>query len=207
MVKAQEVLGKLSNIDFSEQNPGELLSGFASAANQAILIASDDTAEAINEFLSTFFTAFFRLLPRVTPIHDARTDRDIHDNAYQAHQSEVKRILSTMTYLNETKNYGEFDWETLNRNLEFNQARSKEAAELRGKAWDEINRLNLAFMDEVMSQSKVIARAALPAMVGIRADLEISTEVEGFRGQLERRLALMDALLEELKDFLQQAAT
>ncbi|MGH8009149.1 MAG: hypothetical protein ACREQ3_19355, partial [Candidatus Binatia bacterium] len=207
MVKAQEVLGKLSVIDFSQQNPGELLSSFASSANQAILIASDDTAEAINEFLSAFFAAFFGLLPRVSPIQVARTDRDIHDTAYQAYQSEVKRILATMTYINETKRYGEADWDTLNRNWEFNQARSQEAAELRDRAWNEINRLSLEFLDEVMNQSKVIARAALPAMVGIRADLEISTDAAAFRGQLERRLALMDGLMGELKSFLRQAAT
>jgi hypothetical protein len=194
-------------MDISQQNPGELLSSFASCANQAILIASDDTADSINEFLSAFFTVFFRLLPRVAPIQEARTNRDIHDRAYQAHQSEVKRILATMTYINETKNYGEADWDTLNRNLDFNQARSQEEADLRSEAWNEINRLSLQFLDEVTGQSKVIARAALPALVGIRSDLEISTNVDAFRGQLERRLALMDGLMAELKSFLQQAAT
>ena len=207
MVKAQQVLGDLSNLDFSKNNVGTLLSGFTSSANQAALIASDETAEAINEFLTAYFTAFFRLLPLVFPILDAKVDRDIQDRMYEAAQSEVARILATMTHVNETQSYSAVDWDTLNRNLEFNQVRAKETADLRSKAWDEINRLNVEYLDQVMSHGKLVARAALPALVAIRSDLNISTDIDMYGAQLERRLGLMDHLLRELKESIQKAAT
>lgn len=207
MAKAQQTLGNLSSLDFSKESIGELLSGFLSATNQAILIARDDTAEAINEFLSAFFTAFFYLLPRIFPLQNAKVDRDIQDNLYQAYQSETKRILAVMTHINETRNHHAVDWETLDRNLQFNQARMQEAAELRDRAWGEINRLNLQFMDEVTNQAQCIARAVLPALVAMRADLDISTDIDLYQGQLEKRLELMNRLIEGFKESLREAAT
>lgn len=202
MTKAQQALGNLSNLDFSKENIGELLSGFLGASNQAILIARDDTAEAINEFLSTFFIAFFYLLPRISPLHDAKVDRDIQDNLYQAYHSETKRILAIMTHINETRNYDAVDWDALDRNLQFNQAKMQEAAELRDKAWGEINRLNLQFMNDVTNQAQNIARAVLPALVAMRADLDISTDTTLYQEKLEKRLELMNRLIEEFKESL-----
>jgi hypothetical protein len=206
MAKANQVLGNLSSIDFSKENPGDLLSGFVGAANQAVLIASDEAAEAINDYLSAFMAAFFHLLPRLSPLHDAKTERDIQDNLYETYRSETNRILATMTHINETGNHDTVDWDRLNSNFEFNQAKMQEAGEARSKAWDEINRLNLEFMDDMVDQSKNMARSVLPALVAIRADLDISTNLDLYRRQLEKRLALLEELIGDFKTALGQTA-
>lgn len=207
IVKAQQHLGSLANVDLRQFDLGEALSGFAASANQAILIATDETAEAINEFLSVYMTALFRLLPRVFPIQTARSDRDIHQTMYDTYQAEVKSIIATMTHRNETHTGDQVDWDALNRSLEFNQKQATEAVELRDKAWDEINRLNMEYMDALMGEAKVITRAALPAMVAIRSDLEISSDIDRYRIQFEKRLALMEGLIRGFKQELQAAVT
>jgi hypothetical protein len=204
---AQQVLGNLSNWDFSKGNPSDLLAGFVSAANQAVLIARDDTAAKINDFLDAFFASFFYLLPRLSPLHDAKIDRDIENDIYHACQSEVNRILATMTHINETHNRDAVDWDALNRNLEFNQARMEEAAERRGRAWDKVNQLNIEFMDEVVDQSKKISRVMLHALVALRSDLEISTDIDRYQKQLEKRIELMDQVIENFKDSIRQRAS
>lgn len=206
MAKAHQVLGNLANLDFSKENPGDLLSGFLGAANQAVLIASDEAAEAINEYLSAFMAAFFYLLPQLAPLHDAKTDRDIQDNLYETYRSEVNRILATMTHINETHNHASVDWERLNQNFEFNQARMHEAAENRSRAWEEINRLNSVFMDDIVDQSKSVARSVLPALVAIRADLDISTDIDLYGRQLEKRLAHLEELIGNFKRALGHTA-
>lgn len=204
---AQRVLGNLANLDFERENPSDLLAGFFSAANQAVLIARDDTAVQVNEFLDAFFVSFFYLLPRLSPLHDAKMDRDIEDDIYHACQSEVNRILATMTHINETHNRDAIDWEALNRNFEFNQARMEEAAERRNRAWEKVNQLNIEFMDEVIGQSKELSRVMLHALVALRSDLDISTDIDRYEKQLEIRIERMDQAIEKFKASIRQQAT
>lgn len=206
MAKAQQVLGSLANVDFAKGNPAEFLAGFISASNQAVLIASDETAEVINDFLSAFLSAFFRLSPKMISLGDAKIERDIQDSSYRAYQSEVNRIQATMTYVVETGSYSTVDWNALNENLQFNQERMREAADLRSRAWEEINRLNFQFLDDLADQIQEISRANLPALVAMRSDLEIPTDITRYRAHMEKRLIAMNEHIEKFKTAVRDAA-
>lgn len=206
MARAQQHLGNLPNLDFTKSNAEELLSSFIASSNQAILIASDEAALAISDFLAAYTTAFFRLLPKALPIQNVKSDRDIHDSIYETYHSEVQRIIATMTHVNETDLHAETNWKALDRNLVFNQEQMQVSAEKRNEAWAMINKLNLKYMDEVAEEVKTITRATVPALIQIRKDLEISSNIESYSLQFEDRLKLMDELIEQFKMDLEAIA-
>lgn len=203
MVKAQKVLGGLSTIDLSKENVGNLLSDFSSATGQALLIADDETAEAINEFVEVFFTSYFYLLTRVLPLQKAINERDIQNDVYNRYESEANRIIAIMTKVNEARDHSNVDWSVLDQNLSFAISKSQEAADRRGVAWDEIVRINLQFMDDALIESKKISHALLPALVAIRKELDIPSDISLYKKQLEKRLATADRVIDEFKAVLE----
>ncbi len=205
MSHAQQHLGNLVNLDLAKTNAGEALSELLASTNQAVLIATDETAAAINHFLSAYMTAFFKLLPKLLPIQNARSDRDIENSTYEIHNSEVQRIVATMTHLNETNAHDQANWDALERNFTFNQERAREAAENRSEAWERINRFTLEYMDAIVEEVQEITWATLPALVAIRKDLEISSNIDAYRVQYEDRLRLMETLIVEFKEEVEKA--
>lgn len=194
---AYQQLTNLSSIDVSKVNPADGLAGFFVAANQASLVASDDTVKTISEFMIGYSGAFFELLGKVGPIQEARVDRDIYDGNHQQYRNEVSRILSSMTQFNEEAKANSAVWNALERSLEFNMKEAEKAASARDDAWQELNAQKLVFLREAVPAVKAVANLAIPALVAIRNELGISTDIDAYRDDFENRFTRVQQQLEQ----------
>jgi hypothetical protein len=199
---AQQHLVNLSNIDLVKTGPSDYLTSFFVAATKASLVASDKTAKAINELLAAYGVVFFELLAKTLPIQGVRTEHDIQNTAYGQYQAEVSRILVSMTQFNEEAKVDSIVWDALNRNLEFNQEQARIAADKRSNAGDKLNALKIEFAKEAFSKSKRVAELAVPALVAIRSELDIPSDLAAYHSEVEKRFAQMeetfDKFLEEV---------
>lgn len=194
---AFQQLTNLSSVDVAKTNPADRLAGFFIALSKASLVASDETARAISDFMIGFSGAFFDLLSKIGPIQEARTDRDIYDSAHEQHQNEVSRILASMTQFNEEAKANSDVWNALQRSLEFNMQQSEIAAESRTEAWDRLNEQKQIFLRDSLPIVKEVSKLTVPALVAIRAELGISTDIEAYRADFENRFAKIQEQLEE----------
>ena len=195
---AYQQLANISNIDLSKINPAEKLDGFFLSVAKASLVASDDTSKAIGEFVVAYSGAFFKLIAMAIPVQDARVDRNLTDEDYQQHQNEVSRILASMTQFNEEAKADSEVWRALNQNLEFNMQEAEKAAAARNEAWTRLNSEKVAFLREVLPAMRILSDFAVPALVAMRSELGISTDIEGYRFDLIKRFEQVENQLEEL---------
>ena len=196
LTMAMQHLMNLSNIDITKENPADSLTGFFVATNRACLVASDNTATAINELLATYSEAYFFLLAKTLPIQEIRTERNIQNDAYERHQAEVSRILASMTQFNEEAKADSEVWRALSKSLDFSMEQADKSADARDNAGEELNSLKFAFAKQALPELKKLSKLTIPALVAIRTELEISTDIDAYQAEFEKRQQRVTELFE-----------
>lgn len=184
LVKADSYLGSLAQMDITKTNFTEGLQGFFISAEKMGLVAEQEMGKALNDLVLAYSGLFFRLLTKVTPINDLKTDITILNHHYDEAQIEIKRILAAMISQNESGNPNEIVFEALNRSLESNINRSKELTDERDGCWKRVNELTSKLAIEIAQEMKSIALLKIPVLVGIRKEIDIETDIESYKQQV-----------------------
>jgi hypothetical protein len=184
LVKTNHYLGSLTQTDLAKTNLADGLQGFFVSAAKLSLVAEQQTGKALNDLMVAYSALFFRLLEKVSPIHDARSSIDIINNHYEESQNEIKRILTEMTKQNESGAPNEEVFQVLNESFEFHHNRSRELSVERNKCWETVNELTSNFALNVMEEIKEISLLQIPVFVGIRKELDIDTDIESYKAQV-----------------------
>lgn len=184
LVKANNYLGSLAQIDPVKTNIAEGLQGFFVSAAKLNLVAEQETGKSLNDLVLEYSALFFRLLTKVSPINNLRTDIDIVNSHYEESQIEIKRTLSAMISQNETGQPNKEIFEALNKSFEFHSNRSKDLANERAECWRNINILTRKFAIDAAEEMKAISLLQIPVLVGIRKELDIETDIEAYKQQV-----------------------
>ncbi|WP_394168370.1 hypothetical protein [Saccharospirillum alexandrii] len=199
LVKANNYLGSLAQVDLTKTNIAEGIQGFFISAAKLGLIAEHETGKALNDLMLAYSALSFRLLAKVSPITNLRVDIDIIDGHYEESQTEIKRIIAAMNNQNESGEPSKAVFEALNKSFEFHINRSKELTEERGQHWDKVNELTREFAIEVAQELKAISLLQTHVMVGIRKELDIETDVEFYKQQT---LSSVEKVTKQLDEFI-----
>lgn len=183
LVKTNNYLGSLTQIDPTKTNIADGLQGFFISAAKLGLVAEQETGKALNDLMLAYSALLFRLLAKASPITDSKTEINIINLHYEESQTEIKRILAAMVSQNESGSPDQVVFESLSKSFEFQSNRSKELADERDKLWNKVNELTRKFAVEVAQEMKAITLLQLPVLVGIRKELDIETDIESYKQQ------------------------
>lgn len=199
LVKANSYLGSLPQFDFTKTNIGEALQGFFISSAKLELVAEDETRDAMNKLVIAYSGIVFKLMIKMKPISDHKIKIDIIDKHYEESQVEIKRILSLMSYQNESGSPDASIFKALDSSLKFHQKQSKGLSDERNDHWDKVNDYTTEFALQLIDELKVINNLQTPVMVGIRKELDIETNVEDYEKSAKSNT---DRITKQLDDFL-----
>lgn len=204
LTQANSYLARLPQVDASKANPAEGMQGFFAAAARLQLVAEPKTALLVNELVGSYGELLLRLISRSMPLQAARQKITLHDDLYSRAEEQVTRVLGEMVKFNESAQANKQVFCALQRSFEGFQTQASEHADRRADAWEAFNRLNIQFHTQVISELRGIVEQQIPAMVEIRRDLGLTTDLDAYREQLERNWRRMssqfDAFLQELQN-------
>lgn len=184
LVKANNYLGSLAQIDPVKTNIADGLQGFFASAAKLGLVSEQETGKALNNLVLAYSALFFRLLSKVSPINDSRADIDIINYHYEESQIEIKRVLAAMTSQYESGTPSETIFKALEKSFEFHSNKSRELANQRAECWEKLNELTRKFAIEIAEEMKAISILQIPVLVGIRKELDIETDIESYKNQV-----------------------
>lgn len=202
MVNAGSFLGGLAQSENALANIGSGTRGFFAAATQAGLIAESKTAHHLSELVSSYGELTLHLTTKLFPIEQLKTDIKLVSEQYDQANLERQRILNEMTRLNEAgvADPGRFD--ALKRSFEALHHLANEKAEERGQLYDKLNLANSDFAKHLMQQMHVIGPQTDSALIALREELGVDTDVSEFKNRLsvqrEKAHRALDGLLESL---------
>ena len=198
LTKANSHLAGLPQSDPTKVNLADGLQGFFGAAAKLQLVAEPKTALLMNQLVASYGELMLRLMGSAMPLHGLRSDISIHDTLYNQAQSQVTRVLGEMAKFNESAQVNDRVFGALQRSLEAFQAQTAKHASDRAQAWDTFNRLNVDFCRQLLTEMRSIGEQQIPALVEIRRDLGLTTDLEAFREQMEAQWHRMSAQLQSL---------
>ena len=178
--------------DLTKVNIGIGLKGLAVAAHQMSLIASTETVNAINELMTGFIESFLKLSCELIPLQNIRTDINILNQTYENYSANVQRLLREMEERNISGKTDHKSWNAITKSFDFNQSECKKISDERSLKWSELNQLALKFFKATINESKSISMLTIPALVGIRKELDLETDEEEYRDQLKKQSKKMN---------------
>lgn len=204
LVKASSYIGSLAQIDPTRTNIGDGLQDFFASAAKLDIIAEEETGKALNKVVVAYNALLFKSMAKIIPINDLKSKIDINNQIYDDVQKEIKRILAEMAHQNESGSPDQGIFTALESSFEFNQMRSDELTNESRGYWEDVNERIRELARFIAQEMKNIAMLQAPLMVAIRKELDIDTNIDGYRDlinktteELERQL---DSLITELED-------
>lgn len=184
MVKANIALSTLPNVDVTKVNPAEGVAGFNAAAAKLQLISEIETADSVADIQVKFAALFMRAMAKLQNIQIIKSQIAIHNDLYEASNSEVKRILAAMTAFNEAARKEQDVFEALSRSFEFQRDLAAEHAQKRDEFWKERNALHMDFIRFITEEVAGIRDEMARVQILIRSELELEED----RAYVEERM-------------------
>ncbi len=197
MLVAIQHLSVLNTIDASKENPSNKVTPFLISANKAVLVATDDSGEKINDLLTEFVKVFLNLLAASKPCNDLLIKQTSQQNLYQKYDIERTRILNSMTQFNEEARVEPLVFQALQRSLNFASERAEESRQKLIQIRQSLGEANKDFLRQSMPEMKKLNDYIHPVMVSLRKEIGISTDVNRYKASLEKRLNEIGLATEE----------
>ena len=199
LVRANNYLGSLAQLDLTKTNIGDGLQNFFASFAKLGLVAEEETGKAINELVIAYSDVLFKLMIKVMPISEQKNQITIINKHYDEAQVEIKRLLAEMRHQNESVAQDEQVFNTLDASFKFQQKIAKDLTDERNECWNKVNEYTKKFALQLMDEMKVITDLQVPVMVGIRKELDIDTNIESYKELIN---SSTERVKEQLDNFL-----
>ncbi len=199
LVRANSYLGSLTQLDLTKINIGDELQNFFVSFAKLGLVAEEETGRASSELMIAYSDVLFKMMAKVIPINDQKTQIAIINKHYDETQVEIKRLLAEMRHQNESVVQDEQVFNKLDASFKVQQEIAKDMADKRNECWNKINEYTKKFALELMDEMKAITNLQVPVMIGVRKELEIDTDIESYKELINRNT---EQVKEQLDSFL-----
>lgn len=203
LTKANNYLSSMPWLDLSSVNAADGLKDFFAAAAKLQLVAETKTALLINQLSFSYGELCVNIIRKLSPVSDLRIEHKICHDSYVKHQSEIDRILVEMRRLNETAQTNEAVWNSLNSSFEFHRKEANEFSERRGLLADEIHVLCAEVAVLILRDMVALSEQQINVQIEIRRDLELTSDLDDFRLQMQdqvsRSLKSVENMIDSLK--------
>lgn len=186
-------ISTLANRDLANSNMNVEIQAIGASIAKLKLVAESDTARLAGELSAALGALVLKLLPRLMPLLEAKSDIEINDSAYISSSAEASRIMREMHKFNEEGRQDANIFQTLQKSHEFFCDQAQQYADARALAYDVRNVRMHEFNAMLIPDMKEISKLQLKVTVAIRNDLGIVSDVADLQRQLERHWAVMEA--------------
>ena len=168
------------------------------------LISDVKTSLLMGDLLFAYGEIFIKLLVKVMPIRNVFEEINFRKEHYDLAQSEISRILLTMTKINESAQPNNSVFKALSDSYRTQQDQAIKIAVERDALWHEHNSLQAAFSKDLLADLKLIEERQLPVMIEIRREMDIESDGVAFEQQATFQRKRMDDLLDALLSSLRK---
>ena len=150
-IRALAYFGTMPQADFTKPDADQPIRNMLAIGAQLQLVVSQETARLVSEVIAASGELHLRLIPRVLPMHQLRSNIKIRDVLYENAQAEVNRILAAMTQLNESGHRDAAQFNRLNSSFEVASRASELATNERSAFWGQANALQREYIRDFTS--------------------------------------------------------
>jgi hypothetical protein len=198
MAKANSHLGRLPQIDPTNQSIDAGLSGFFAASAKLQLVCQTTTLGIVGELTTRYGEILLALLGKASSVHNLNIDIRILSDLYERSRAEVDRTLAEMKQLNESGHPDAARFAALQASCEGAQQQTKQFSDERSDLFDQHKIAMRDYMIAMLKEVRSIGSLQLKAVAAIRGELGLATDLQEFEVQLRANLERMDRSIQQL---------
>ena len=196
-------ISAIASRDLTETGVNSELETITASMEKLKIVAEPETAKVAEELSQAYVLLILSVLPRIVPLHDARSDIEINDDLYNKSFADASRVMQQMHRFNEEACQDMVHFQALQRSYEWFSNQSEEYAEARTAAYKRRDELLLEFNAGLLPRMKELSKIQLRLTGCIRKELSLSFDLAEMERRLERSWAVMAASYSDAMDGLQ----
>lgn len=206
-VRGLAYFGTLPQADFSKPDVDLPIRNLLAVGAQLQLVVSHGTAQIVSDVISAYGELQLKLIAKVMPIQNLRSDIGIRNTQYEHAQTEIKRVLALMTQFNESGQRDAGQFERFNRSFEFARGESQQAADECSVFWDQFNALQRQYMKELIPELKRLGELQIRLLVELRRELDVGGDADIFEQMMQKQMERAERAADEFDRAVYGAAT
>lgn len=178
ITRSQNIITGFCNLNLSEEQITSNLSADAGKIAKIQVVGSKEIVKAVTEYMAEIGRASLDLMLKRSELMLRKRSILTYESLRDRTQQEIDRYIAIMKSLNLQGNTDQSLWDTVNRNVKFEQEQYDEHQAELDVLWDEQNKEHLGFTRECMDRFFRISTLLPPAVLAVRdeLDLDISSE-------------------------------
>lgn len=203
ITRSQNIIAGFCNLNLIEEQITSNLSSDAGKIAKIQVVGSKETVKAVTEYMAEIGRASLDLMLKRSELMLRKSSIHTYESLRDRTQQEIDRYIAIMKNLNLQGNTDQSLWDTVNRNVEFEQNQyDKHQAKL-DLLWNEQNKEHLAFTRECMDRFFSISELLPSAVLAVRneLDLDISSEdyLDIFNENIEKGRKVFGEFLQRIE--------
>lgn len=190
----------LPYINLAETNPSEELHGFHSILSKLKLVAEPSTLSLVTELDAECNGLFVRLLMKVQPIQDARTNLIGIEENFAFFSKKTIETLAEIKILSESANPDTLRLDSLIKDHKTYLSIVAAYEQTRNTQQEELDRLLKAYSNVVYSELAPFGKLLIQIEIEMRGELGLTTDVVAYAAQMDRQRVELGDLLERTLD-------
>lgn len=187
MTRASSLFGSLPHKEPSDQDVSAGLEGLYVAAAKLSLVAPPGTQEAVDALGIEYWKLAHKVIMSLPPIQASKAEVDLCGSMYDQAMSEVKRIISAMSSLQESGRPDESVISGLQGSFSFFSEQASDFSKQRHVANEEFHALCAEYNSWLMKDMKPLAVLQAKVIIAIRQDLGVETDIARMMAHMEQQ--------------------
>ena len=187
----------LPQADFTKPDADAPIRDVLAIGAQLQLVVSEGTAQLISDLISAYGELQFKLIAKVLPMHNLRSDINIRNVHYDNTQVEIRRVLASMTQYNESGQRDPELFDRLNKSFDYARNTAQQIAEERVALWDRNNALQRQYMKDLLTELKRMGELQTHLLVELRQELDVGGDIENFKRMMRKQMERAEQGIDE----------
>jgi hypothetical protein len=205
LAHANTLIGRLTNIENDQKALGDELASDLSKIAKVHIVGSDQTVQAIMNYVNVLGPSFTELLAERVPLMIRKAAIDLQGTFVDAALAERKRFTAMMQQLNLEKVTDPNKWEPIHGQSDFAAKTYEFHAARRNELWREQMEGIFAIVRHSLALTDKLTRLLSPAILAVRSEMDLPLDPVWYAGLWSEQLANMKIVTEKLLASLKQS--
>lgn len=199
--KGQNILGRLANLNLSNEEVGGEFSQISAALAKIQVVGTNETFQAVSAFSRELASAYLELLLKRDQLMERKNSIDALSRLLERSRAEQDRCGNLMKQLNIDGNRDQRVWDFVSANFESEQQQQKRYSQEQQGLWTMQNAEHLKFVELSLAKYVEVSKLIPAAVVAVREELDLrvnpETYLAAYNEDIEKGKAIFQSFLKE----------
>lgn len=193
-------VSQFSNLDIPHDKLTEAYIDKSPSITKVYVIASEQTAKAVTNFVGELGAAYLRLFAKRYPLVAEKGQLTFLKEQMDGFSKERDRMVELMKQFNLDGKLDQRQWDVINKNFQFESNRVTETIKQHATRARILYASQIEYMKECIAEHNRLSRLLVPVLISVRAELALPINETAYMEVIEESIRKQEV---SLKEFIQ----